>query len=270
MASSFICILTHGTDARFVYLSPTFDQVIGHAGLELIGNSVALLTPNYETVAPILDCLMELQTYGTIIYNNVKTRSGFVTLETVFFCCEGLYVTTNRTISSGDFVRSNLLESTCMAENIVMIDNKEVRVRGCPEVLHTKEEIFKALSQSTPSYPPKSPRVCLILDRFSEFLPIMYATESSEQVLGFKPSQLIGTSFYSYVDPDELYEVQEEMMDMKIGQFRTLTSLFEFTFVSPNGSFDVKAGLCFSSDGIVAVLSPINPFEFFEPGFPLI
>ncbi|ORX93543.1 hypothetical protein K493DRAFT_353339 [Basidiobolus meristosporus CBS 931.73] len=242
MASSFICILTHGTDARFVYLSPTFDQVIGHAGLELIGNSVALLTPNYDTVAPILDCLMELQTFGTIIYNNVKTRSGYVTLETVFYCCEGLYVTTNRTISSGDFVRSNLLE------NIVMIDNKEVRVRGCSEVLHTKEDIFRALSQSTPPYPRKSPRVCLILDRFSEFLPIIYATESSEQVLGFKPSQLIGTSFFSYVDPDELYEVQEEFMDMKIGQFRTLTSL----------------------DGIVAVLSPISPFEFFEHGgFPL-
>jgi len=44
------------------------------------------------------------------------------------------------------------------------------------------------------------PRAAFLLNRFSETLPIMYATHAAEFVLSCHPNEAVGRSFYEYID----------------------------------------------------------------------
>ncbi|KAK9764514.1 hypothetical protein K7432_007906 [Basidiobolus ranarum] len=263
---SYISVSTTGEDGKdptFIYLSPSFGEVIGHNENELVDKKITLAFPNKAAWYTSLQCLSDLQAFGTILYNNIRTAKGDILLQTIFFCCEDLHFCVSRKLTESDFEDDLLIESTCMAETVIWVDHEDIYIWGPEGITKIKGNVYHTIAATIPPYPPKQPRVGFILDHFSDYCHIIYCVGDTDKTLGIRAKTLLGTSFYSYVEKSELDLVEEEVRTIKTGKFHSLVSQIEFTFLSPLGELNMKAGICYSSDGIVVVLMLLDEYDFF-------
>ncbi|KAG0006189.1 hypothetical protein BGZ65_009122 [Modicella reniformis] len=102
-------------------------------------------------------------------------------------------------------------------------------------------------------------RVCLIINRFSRNLIVMYASSACEKVLNIDPDQLTGKPILLYIRADDLAPFMEQVDVIKT---TTVITQMRFWFQSPNRSREIpcEAILFGATDGIVAVVRRCKPF----------
>lgn len=103
------------------------------------------------------------------------------------------------------------------------------------------------------------PRVCIIMNRFTRNLSVMYASSACELVFRVDPDQMVGLSFLLFIRADDLSSF--------VGQMDVVRSTsaivhMRFWFQSPNWPREIpcEAMLCGAADGMVAVVRRCKPF----------
>ena len=102
-------------------------------------------------------------------------------------------------------------------------------------------------------------RVCLIMNRFTRSLTVMYASSACEKVFHLDPDDLTGKPILLYIRADDLAPFVEQVNFIKSS---SAISQMRFWFQSPNWSREIpcEAIVFGSADGIVAVIRRCRPF----------
>ena len=102
-------------------------------------------------------------------------------------------------------------------------------------------------------------RVCLIINRFSRNLVVMYASSACEKVLHVDPDDLTGRPILLYIRADDLASFVEQVDGVKAS---TVIVQMRFWFQSPNWPQEIpcEAIMIGMSEGIVAVVRRCKPF----------
>ncbi|KAG0237536.1 hypothetical protein BGX31_003563 [Mortierella sp. GBA43] len=102
-------------------------------------------------------------------------------------------------------------------------------------------------------------RVCLIINRFTRSLTIMYASSACEKVLHVDPDDITGKPILLYIRSDDLAPFVEQVDLVKE---TTTVSQMRFWFQSPNTRYAIpcEAVVAGTPDGIAAVTRKCKPF----------
>jgi hypothetical protein len=121
----------------------------------------------------------------------------------------------------------------------------------------------KFRSNSLARHSLHEPRAALLLNRFSENLPILYATHASQAVLGYNPEETIGRSFYEFIHESDLVAATNVIQRAKGNDSIAYLRLpWKQRPGRPESPYDVECLLSASSDGLVVVVrraAPIHP-----------
>ncbi|KAF8946784.1 hypothetical protein BGZ46_005694, partial [Entomortierella lignicola] len=103
------------------------------------------------------------------------------------------------------------------------------------------------------------PRVCMILNRFSRDLVIMYASQACEIIFDIKPENLEGKPILLFIRADEMGSFVENVDTSKSSG--TIMHI-RFWFQTPKSrcSLPCEAVLIGTSDGILAIMKECKPF----------
>jgi len=102
-------------------------------------------------------------------------------------------------------------------------------------------------------------RVCLIINRFTRSLIIMYASSAREKVFHVDPEDITGKPILLYIRADDLAPFVEQVNLIKSS---SAISQMRFWFQSPNWPREIpcEAIIFGAADGIVAVIRRCRPF----------
>ncbi|KAI8357478.1 hypothetical protein B0O80DRAFT_289121 [Mortierella sp. GBAus27b] len=103
------------------------------------------------------------------------------------------------------------------------------------------------------------PRVCLIVNRFTRSLNIMYASSACEKVFNVDPDNITGKPILLYIRSDDLAPSVEQVNLVKAS---TTISQIRFWFQSPNCRQGIPCEVVVAGipDGIMAVIRRCKPF----------
>jgi len=102
-------------------------------------------------------------------------------------------------------------------------------------------------------------RVCLILNRFTRSLMVIYASSACEKVFHVDPDDITGKPILLYIRADDLAPFVEQVDLIKSS---TSISQMRFWFQSPNWPREIpcEAMIFGAADGIVAIVRRCKPF----------
>ncbi|KAF8978309.1 hypothetical protein BGZ46_006607, partial [Entomortierella lignicola] len=126
------------------------------------------------------------------------------------------------------------------------------------ERLKRHHQAFAANSWNLKEMEPE-PRICMILNRFSRNLLIMYASPACETVFNLDPDQIVGKPILLFLRADDLGSFVEQVDVIKAS---SAIMHMRFWFQSPNlsGEIPCEAMLFGCADGIVALMRRCKPF----------
>ncbi|KAF9572149.1 hypothetical protein EC968_010235 [Mortierella alpina] len=118
---------------------------------------------------------------------------------------------------------------------------------------------FKANTWNPDGLDPE-PRVCLILNRFSRSLGVMYASPSCESILHIDSEEIIGKPFLVFVRADDLASFVEHT---DVAKSSSMITHIRFWFQSPYWPQEIpcEAMVLGSSDGLVVVMRRCAAFS---------
>ena len=118
------------------------------------------------------------------------------------------------------------------------------------------------------------PRAAFLLNRFSQTLPILYATHAAQTVLDCNPDEAVGRSFYEYIDEEYLLGATNAIERAKGNDSIAYLRLRWKSSLEPlyprqrhvqrppmTEPFEVECLLSASSDGLVVVVRRAPPLE---------
>ncbi|KAF9105701.1 hypothetical protein BGX27_009496 [Mortierella sp. AM989] len=103
------------------------------------------------------------------------------------------------------------------------------------------------------------PRVCMLLNRFTRNLGVMYASPSCELIFKVDPDQIVGKPFLIFIRADDLVSFVEQV---DIAKSSTVVTHMRFWFQSPGFQHEIpcEAMLFGAADGMIAILRRCKPF----------
>ncbi|KAI8357484.1 hypothetical protein B0O80DRAFT_445053 [Mortierella sp. GBAus27b] len=126
------------------------------------------------------------------------------------------------------------------------------------ERIKRHHQAFEASSWNHQVMEPEA-RVCLIINRFTQSLIVMYASSACEKVFHVDPDHLTGRPLLLFVRADDLGSFVEQVEIIKTSS--AITQM-RFWFQSPNWPQEIpcEAIIFGAADGIVAVVRKCRPF----------
>ncbi|KAF9983013.1 hypothetical protein BGZ75_005535, partial [Mortierella antarctica] len=120
------------------------------------------------------------------------------------------------------------------------------------ERIRRHHKAFKANTWNPDGLDPE-PRVCLILNRFSRNLGVMYASPSCESILHIDSEEITGRPFLLYVRADDLASFVEQT---DVAKSSNMIAHMRFWFQSPYWPQEIpcEAVVLGASDGLVMVM----------------
>ncbi|KAK3825187.1 MAG: hypothetical protein J3Q66DRAFT_327178 [Benniella sp.] len=260
-------------EARFLWASPAIFDLLGYEPEDLSGVGV------YEIIFPedVPDgrtahkenVMNEL--VATQVVVRYKHKDGhFVHFLACFGICYDfvLNVATMLDLSAEAYVQRRV-HSSAMTR---MVGSKKEEF----ERVKRHHEAFAKNSWNHQAMEPE-PRVCLILNRFTRNLSVMYASSACEMVFNVDPDEITGKPILLYIRSDDLASFVSQV-DM--ARASTVITQIRFWFQSPNQRWEIpcEAIIIGAADGIVAVVRRCRPFvrkhfitsggERFEASYP--
>ncbi|KAF9910992.1 hypothetical protein BX616_010714, partial [Lobosporangium transversale] len=103
------------------------------------------------------------------------------------------------------------------------------------------------------------PRVCMLLNRFSRSLCIMYASPSCEMILKIDSDLVVGKPFLLYVRSDDLGRFVEQV---DIAKSSSAVTHMKLWFQSPDSRQEIPCEIMLfgAADGMIAILRRCKPF----------
>ncbi|KAF9131082.1 hypothetical protein BGW39_002241 [Mortierella sp. 14UC] len=126
------------------------------------------------------------------------------------------------------------------------------------ERIRRHHDAFSSAAWNTSELAPEV-RACMILNRFSRNLGVMYASPSCELILQMGPEEIIGKPLLLFIRADDLGTFVEQA---DVAKTSTVMTHMRFWFQSPNCPYEIpiEAMMFGCADGMVAILRRSRPF----------
>ncbi|KAI8358107.1 hypothetical protein B0O80DRAFT_274238 [Mortierella sp. GBAus27b] len=224
---SFIAFGDLSAAGRILWMSPNVYNILGYEPEELIG------LPGYEVISPddhantrefqkeyVMNDLIASQMVARF-----KTKDGPPTLGVaVVSICYDFSVAIVSVLDSGvEAYLERRAHSTTMNRRVGSKKEEFERMRR-------HHQAFAENSWNQHFMEPEA-RVCLIINRFTRNLTIMYASSACEKVFNVDPDEITGKPVLLYIRSDDLAPFVEQVDLVKTS---TTISQMRFWFQSPN------------------------------------
>ncbi|KAK3825183.1 MAG: hypothetical protein J3Q66DRAFT_327170 [Benniella sp.] len=254
-ADNFISFHDLTPEARFLWASPTVYDLLGYEPEDLIG------LPAYDIVLPV-DIADSKTAHKENVMNDLvatqvvvryKRKDGQTILfASLFSLCYDFIVHCATMLDPRAESYIQLRAHSSAMTRLVGSKKEEF------ERMRRHHEAFAANTWDQQAMEPEA-RVCLILNRFTRNLTVMYASSASEKVFHVDPDQLIGKPILLYIRADDLASFVEHVDHIKA---TTVITQMRFWFQSPNWPQEIPCeSIIFgAADGVVAVVRRCKPF----------
>ncbi|KAF9925973.1 hypothetical protein FBU30_004326 [Linnemannia zychae] len=249
---SFHDLTPNGT---FIWASPSVSAILGYEPEEIEG------VPAYDVMHKddIAYCRLTHQEnvlndmVGTQIVIRFKHKDGsYVPCMCIFSVCYDYIVTCSTIIDTAQEAFRKVYTHSAAMTSIVGSRHKEF------ERIRRHHKAFSANSWNANTLDPE-PRACMILNRFSRNLGIMYASPSCQMIFKIDPDKAIGKPLLVFLRADDLAGFVEQA---ELAKSSNVVTHMRFWFQSPNCRNEIpcEAMMFGAADGLVAVLRRCRPF----------
>lgn len=265
MELTFIAMHDSSPDCRILFVSDSIVDILGYQQEDVLQKSTfdyfhpdEVMTARREHKV----CL-ERDQASTLAYVRLKDKQGhWVGCESVFSCVSDVLISATTIYRAGD-------RSECRALSAPI-----VRRAFRPSKADMRYEMLAHISSrftSITSSQVKEKRAALILNRFTDNLTILYATDMLYDLVQIQPDQAVGRSFLSFLSSDCLEGAGEAFGRVKHNdsiaymrfrwrrndenQSRELNDEKTEEFdVDKDYDVDMESVVCCTSDGIVVIV----------------
>ncbi|KAL7754231.1 hypothetical protein RI367_000212 [Sorochytrium milnesiophthora] len=210
MEPSFISFHDLSPEGRYLYASPSIKLLLGYEPEELIGRS------SYDLFAPTESQNINIVHKDAIAHDKVsvlclcrlKHKGGyFIQVEIVTNLCSDCIVCATTKASDGRKARARALASE---EVWIMGANGQLEAKGW------NMRQMACLRAATSNFSecvsaPRQVRACMILNRFTRDLTVMFASNNVRHVLGIEPEAMFGKSLLDFVRADSRRNIMAEV-----------------------------------------------------------
>lgn len=217
MELSFISCHSSQENGRYLFVSPTVTEALGWLPSELVGQvGTVLCHPNqFQPFRKLWQEVVCSQLVCFLIYAHAKHKNGeYKRIEIITGICGDIDITTT-TILEEEGSSARVIARELTAEDSIDMDLEgKVRILNWNS-RNRLRSIFERADGPFPPLPDPEPRTCVILNRYTLFLTILYM--SSSDVVEVDPKEAIGTSFLDYVIPSQRQQIQQQITLAKSG-----------------------------------------------------
>ncbi|KAG0325122.1 hypothetical protein BGZ99_001032 [Dissophora globulifera] len=252
---NFISFNDLSPEARILWTSPSIYDILGYTPDELVGMPAYDII-NADDIAPtrvghkenMLNDLVASQMTVRFIAKDGR----FVPCVVVVSLCYD-FLLNCATVVNPNLNTYKQLRTHSAAMNRLVGSRKEEFER-----IKRHHEAFATNTWDTHVMEPEL-RVCMILNRFSRNLIIMYASSACERVFDIDPDHIVGKPLLLFIRADDLASFVEQMDMIKAS---TAVAYMRFWFQSPKLRQEIPCEVMLfgAADGIVAVIRRCRPF----------
>lgn len=252
---NFISFHDLSPDGTFIWTSPSVTAILGYEPEEIEG------VPAYDVMHKddIAYCRVTHQEnvlndmVGTQIVVRFKHKDGsYVPCMVIFSVCYDYIVTCSTVIDTAQEAFRKVYTHSAAMTSIVGSRHKEF------ERIKRHHKAFGANTWNASTLDPE-PRACMILNRFSRNLGIMYASPSCQMIFKIDPDKATGKPLLVFLRADDLAGFVEQA---ELAKSSNVVTHMRFWFQSPNCREEIpcEAMMFGAADGLVAVLRRCRPF----------
>ncbi|KAK3825181.1 MAG: hypothetical protein J3Q66DRAFT_327161 [Benniella sp.] len=254
-APNFFAFLDLALDSRFLWVSPSVYDALGYEPEELVGmNGYDIVYPDdHEQGKEFHKQSFVHDLVAAQIVARCKAKDGRAVLcLCVISLCYDFSISCVTVLDhSAEAYLQQRAYSSVMTRRVGSKKEEFARMKRHHDAFAEKTWDHSMLEPE--------PRVCLIINRYTRDLTVMYASSACEKVLCVDPDDLTGKPILIYIRADELAPFVEQVDLIKT---TTAISQMRFWFQSPNCQQEIpcEAIISGSTDGIVAVVRRCKPF----------
>jgi PAS domain S-box-containing protein len=258
MENNWITIFDNTASATIVYVSESVADHLGWDPKDLIGTNA------YDYFHPIdrdslrkvhIANVMNEKMSSMVSYRFLKPDGSFAHVETVIHYCFDELVTTNFLYDESAIdhkMRANSVDEVfvCQPDGSLQLvgawNDKQDHMERSLQVDH--QWISNKIVHN------QERRFCLILNRFTKALNIVYASRLITDLVGITPNNALGRSFYEFVSERDLV-ILESQMDIAKEDDMVVRLRFDWLIDREKGvSEPIEAITSSTDDGLVVVL----------------
>ncbi|KAG0267582.1 hypothetical protein BGZ95_002816 [Linnemannia exigua] len=269
-ANNFISIHDLTPQARTLWVSASIYDCLGYTPEEFLQTSTyEILHPDDYTRAMVAHRENVLNDMvATQVVVRFRAKDGTYVANTSFFSLCYDFIVNCTTIVDPAAECLSVIEDHYSPAYFNMFDPLDQLTNRCfpSSTLNTQEferirrhhEAFTSGTWKTDELAPEA-RACMILNRFSRNLGVMYASPSCKLILQVDPDEIIGKPFLLFIRADDLGTFVEQA---DLAKTSTVMTNMRFWFQSPNcrNEIPIEAMLFGCADGVVAILRRSRPF----------
>jgi PAS domain S-box-containing protein len=262
MKNNWITIFDNTPDARFVYVSESVTDHTGWEPEEIIGREAYdLFHPgDHGSLRKVhLANVYNEKMSSMVSYRFLHKDGSYLVVETIIHYCHDVMIGSNYIYDEDSLdhkMRANSVDTVfiCLPNGSLQLagawNDREERMQHALSMDKVWNEHRIKLHQER--------RFCLILNRFTEVLNIVYASKLATELVSLDIVHAIGKSFYEFV-PERDVESLQAQIDMAKKYDMTVRLRFDW-LIDREKSFSepVEAIVSSTDDGLVMVfrLSP--------------
>ncbi|KAF9971855.1 hypothetical protein BGZ73_005110 [Actinomortierella ambigua] len=245
-------------DANFLWASSSITDCIGFEPEEVVGipaySFLRDSSSNLGNIRTAHKVNVEQEKVGSQIITHFICKDGSTKPCTVMFSvCYDYIVTCTTVIDASDYPEAVSHTNAMTREQTAKKQQEFERIQRHQEAFDKHTHSWK-----TDSLDPE-PRACMILNRFTRSLVIMYASPSSRELLSIDPETIIGKPLLLFIRADDLASF---VVQMDIAKSTTAVAHMRFWFQSPNCPQEIpcEAMMFGAADGMIMIMRRCRPF----------
>ncbi|KAF9204090.1 hypothetical protein BGZ49_005711 [Haplosporangium sp. Z 27] len=258
LPKSYIAFHDLSPKATYLWVSPSVTDILGYTPEELIGTSPydIIMLDDTPQIATVHKDVLEDDLFASQVNVCVRAKDGSkIIFTTLMNLCYDMGVSC-ATVLELNPTDSEQLEAQPDAKRHT---SSRIRKEEFNRVKDHHKSFQRSIKLSDSGAMETEPRVCMILNRFSRNLIVMYASQSCEVVFNVKPEEIEGKPILLFVRADEMGTFME-YMDMSKSSVAIIHT--RFWFQSPGSRYSVPCDVVLlgGSDGILAIVKKCKPF----------
>ncbi|KAI9251609.1 hypothetical protein BY458DRAFT_493622 [Sporodiniella umbellata] len=255
--NNFITIFNNTPSAEFIYFSDSLTDCCGWEPTELVGKACydlyhpedhnALRRFHYANVAN--------QKMSSMVSYRFQCKDGtWVYIDTIVSFCYDVLITTNYVSDPDSFehkMRVNSVDEVfvCQPDGTLQLagawnDKQERMKMSMEDGQHWSNLVYSN---------PIEKRFCLILNRFTDALTIVYASKVIEELTGMSSQDVVGHSIFEFTTERDAATLQTQI-DLTIERDLVIRLRFNWLVDYEQASESLEAIASCTDDGIVMVI----------------
>lgn len=223
---SFVIIYDNTQESKVKYVSDSVTDILGWGSNELINRTAySLFHKNDVPAIQQLHLAMVFQQKlsSMVTYRFLHKNGFYVRLESIINFCYDIIITTNSIFDEGSLEHKQRMNSIEEAFSVGENGELELLSMGLrtltPSVLSkndTKQQFTGTqLWQKRLASQESEPRFCLILNRYTEDMNIIFATHLATYLVGVSVDDMLGKPIFDFVDEKDHVMLEAQLSTTK-------------------------------------------------------